>query len=79
MRFETWKDAGHWPENAGTGLGGREIEKSGRIAGKRRIKAVSCVLPIRPHWPEPLPNQFRCLFALAKRWQFYTLVVVRAC
>jgi hypothetical protein len=27
---------------------------------------------------EHLPNQFLSVFALAKRWQFYTLVVVRA-
>jgi hypothetical protein len=30
-----------------------------------------------PDLPQHLPNQFRGLFALAKRWRFYTLLVVR--
>jgi len=34
--------------------------------------------PQAPDLLEHLLNQFQSIFALAKRWQFYTVVVVRA-
>jgi hypothetical protein len=79
MRFESWKDAGRSLKTEDTRLWKkRKIPESGHIAAEPRIKRV---VPASnpPRCSETLPIQFRSLFALAKRWQFYTLVIVRAC
>jgi hypothetical protein len=58
----------------------RRKNRNADRAAKKQLAGFVLVLPQAappPPMREHLPNQFRSLFALAKCWHFYTLVVVR--
>ena len=57
----------------------RKSDRPGMAAGLLAITTTGFVPPPQPRdLFEHLPNQFQSIFALAKRRQIYTLVVVRA-
>jgi hypothetical protein len=57
----------------------RKNRSTDGVAKKQLARFIFALPQAAPQLPmrEHLPNQFRRLFALAKCWHFYTLVVVR--